>query len=437
MHVECDGDPRDAGGHGPRPRFGVPEILVLALAAVVRIGWACVSPVDLWFDHVFNDATAWNLSRGHGFTASAGPPWDPAIFRTPGYPAFLAAVYGLAGHSVRAGYMANALLDTASCMIAWSLAARTFGSSAAFWTLALAATYPFTVHAVGALSPESLLLFLGLLLVAALRAWPERGLAPPVLLAGLLVASLAWVKPVFLPLPAALIALERARRRPWRVALGRAAVVGGIAFALFAPWVLRSQREFGRPVLAGEFGLVVWHGTRDFHPHLEGEIRANFERSPADPGERYEATRRALAASGPLLEQDRRLLESGLRVMREHPLDSLLLDPLRRIPALWISARHVLLPSWVGTGAAAACLAYLLLSVAGCWVARGRLQDLAPWSVIPLTLTLVYAGIHAEARYTLPARPVLWILGGIAVAAWTSRSGPGALPDAPSGRDRG
>jgi 4-amino-4-deoxy-L-arabinose transferase-like glycosyltransferase len=399
------------------------ELGLLAAALVARLGVALVSSTDLWFDHVFNDAAAWNLAQGHGFSASAGPPFEPAIFRTPGYPAFLALVYGAVGHSVVAGFLANALLDTASCALLWGMAARDMGRPAARWVLLLAATYPFTAHAVGSVSPESLLVFAGLLFVAAVRALPPAGWSWWLPAAGVVFAAMAWVKPVVLPLPAFLLLAERLRGRDWRTAAVRAAVVGAVGLALFAPWILRNQRAFGRPVLAGELGLVLWHGTRDFHEGLESEIQGNFDAASQDPADRYEQTRAFLADSPEVLRQDDAHRAEAMAILRGRPLDALVLDPLRRVPRLWVSVRHVQMAPWVGKAAFAACIAYLALAALGLLALRGRLRELAAWWILPVAFTLAYAAIHVEARYTLPARPTLLLLAGAGLHAWLPRLG--------------
>jgi hypothetical protein len=417
----------------PVPRLGRVEWALLALAALVRFAWASVATTELWFDHVFNDATAWNLAQGNGFTAGAEPPFQPAIFRTPGYPAFLAGVYSLVGHSVRAGFLANALLDTASCAILWRLAAADLGPRTARCVLLLAATYPFTTWSVGQCSPESLLVLLALLFVASVRAWPDGPGLGAAAVTGVVVGALAWIKPVFLPVPAFLFVVDRLRGAPLPRAAARAAIVGVVAAALFAPWLVRNHRAFGRPILAGELGMVVWHGTRDFHSDHAGEVKRNFDRAPADPARRYEAARRTFENPHRGLAADRGMLEAGLDVIRAHPWRAFLGDPLRRIPALWISKHHVLHGAWVGSAAAAVCIAYLALGAAGAWILRARWRDLLPWLVVPVTLTCAYAALHAEARYTLPARPTLLLLGGAALAAaripaGESRRGPTIRP---------
>lgn len=408
--------PGDGGG---TVRTGRTAAALLVVAFVVRAAYASVADTALWFDHVFNDATAVGLLEGRGFTVSLEPPYAPAIFRTPGYPAFLACVYGLVGHSVRAALWANALLDTASCWLLFRLAARRLDAPAAHAVLLLAATYPFLVQAVGLLSPESLSVFLGLVLVALVERWPDEGGWPRVVAAGVVLGALAWVKPVFLPLPALLLVAERLRGRAWRPALARCALVGALATAALVPWVVRNQRAFGRPVLAGELGLVVWHGTLDFADERDALIRESFDRAAAE-GDHYETARGWYDDGAAEVRESDALLDRAFARMRERPLGAFVLDPLRRVPRLWVSTTYATGPWWVGAGAAAACVGYLLLAGNGLARLRGRLGTLAVWWVLPVHLTLVNAALHVEARYTLPARPSLLLLAGVGLhAAWT------------------
>jgi len=394
----------------------LPVILLLLLAAGARLAWALVAGTELWFDHVFNDVTAWSMAQGNGFTASLAPPFDPAVFRTPGYSAFVAAIYAVAGHSVRAVFVAQALLDTVSCLLLWRVADRRFGPRVGRFVLFLAATYPFTIHMTGRLSAETLLVFLCVLLVALLDAWPRRGDLRSVIAVGVLAGALAWVKPVFLPLPAFILVAEWNRGRTLRTAILRSAIVGGLMAVLFLPWVARNVSAFGRPILAGEIGLVVWHGTHDFGADRDRMVTESFESMPDDETDRYEATRARFADSHRLLEADRRFLERGIEAIRERPVKAALLDPLRRIPRLWISTTWTLGPRWIGWGAATACVGYLILAALGALSLRGRLRELSAFWVLPALLTSVYALIHVEARYTIPARPTLLVFAGVALA---------------------
>jgi len=394
---------------------------LLGLALLMRLTWASLASTQLWFDHIFTDATAMGLLEGRGFTVSLTPPYDPAIFRTPGYSFFLAGIYGVFGHSVRAAFFANAFIDTASCYLLYRLARQFLSPRVALFALFVAATYPFTIYAVGSLSPETLLVFLGLLFTTVVTEWSwtegaKRPLGMALWPAGIIVGVLAWIKPVFLPLPLFLFAFELIRGRSLKSALGRAVTVGTVAAVIFLPWVVRNFREFGRPVLAGEMGLVVWHGTLDFEPERDEMVKERFAAAPKKSLDRYEATREVFADSRLLLRRDRVFLDRGLARIRERPVKAALWDPLRRIPRLWISTTFVTGPAVIGWGAAVACVGYLVLAFAGAWSLRGRLRDLAPLFILPALLTAVYAVFHVEARYTLPARPTLLLLAGVALA---------------------
>src|SRR5947209_12146466 len=68
---------------------------------------------DMWW----NDQVGQNLATGHGFTASPGPPYVPGVYRSLGYPAFLALVYKVAGRSFRAVYIAQAIIDSFTAVL--------------------------------------------------------------------------------------------------------------------------------------------------------------------------------------------------------------------------------------------------------------------------------------------------------------------------------
>jgi len=153
---------------------------LLGLALLVRLSWASLASTQLWFDHIFTDATAMGLLEGRGFTVSLTEPYDPAIFRTPGYSFFLAGIYGVFGHSVRAAFFANALIDTLSCYLLYRLARQFLSPRTALFVLLVAVTYPFTIYAVGSLFPETLLVFLGLLFTSVVYEWSwQEGVKRP------------------------------------------------------------------------------------------------------------------------------------------------------------------------------------------------------------------------------------------------------------------
>src|SRR5690348_3327991 len=75
--------------------------LIFLLALAVRLAFIALFWMPPESDRIWNDAVARNLLAGHGFTASQSEPRIPGVFRTPGYPAFVAAIYYVAGYSYR------------------------------------------------------------------------------------------------------------------------------------------------------------------------------------------------------------------------------------------------------------------------------------------------------------------------------------------------
>ena len=84
--------------------------LIAGVALAVRVAWVLATvPMPNW-DAADYDGRAWRLATGEGYVAPDG---TPTAFRPVGYPAFLATIYAVFGHSWIAGYIANAILSTA------------------------------------------------------------------------------------------------------------------------------------------------------------------------------------------------------------------------------------------------------------------------------------------------------------------------------------
>src|SRR5215467_7003214 len=81
----------------------------------------------------------------------------PTMIRLPGYPAFLAAMFAVFGHEhYRAVLIAQALIDTNTCLVIAGLALEWMGSRAAKAAYLLAAICPFTANYTAAPLSETL-----------------------------------------------------------------------------------------------------------------------------------------------------------------------------------------------------------------------------------------------------------------------------------------
>src|SRR5712692_10132399 len=107
---------------------------------------------------------AWNWLHHHVYGLVLGGQLTPLDIRAPGYPAFLAAIYALAGASRLAVMLAQAVLDLGTCALTAALALRLIPEAlsrrvaiAALW---LAATCPFIANYAAVPLTEGLATFL-------------------------------------------------------------------------------------------------------------------------------------------------------------------------------------------------------------------------------------------------------------------------------------
>jgi len=170
------------------------------------------------------------------------------IFRTPGYPLLLAAIYSISGKAVQAAIGVQVLLDALLCLLVYRLAERLCSRRAGLIAAGFQAACPAAVAASLRLLSGSLfaLLMTGALLalVNALRGWRIGWAA----LAGALMGSACLVRPIGLgAIVLAAVVLVR-RIRHWRSAAAFAAA----AAALVGPWTIRN---FARADYAGLSGV--------------------------------------------------------------------------------------------------------------------------------------------------------------------------------------
>lgn len=159
----------------------------------------------------------------------------PETLRTPGYPVFLAVVYGIAGDRPTAVVSAQILMSLGTLVLTWWLATTLFGSSTAIAAIVLLATEALSLGYSMMLLTETLFTFLWTGLGVAIVLFQRRPGPSSAFLAGLLLSLATLVRPVsyYLIVPAVVgCAL-------WSLCLGiprrRAALA---AVALFLPFAL-------------------------------------------------------------------------------------------------------------------------------------------------------------------------------------------------------
>jgi 4-amino-4-deoxy-L-arabinose transferase-like glycosyltransferase len=197
---------------------------------------------------------ATNLLSGQGFTAGyprplqAGPhpPWLVTHW-PPGYPLFLAGVFGISGRSVLAALVANAVLGCSCVFLLFAVGKTLLGQPGALLAAALVAADWISISYGSTLCSETLS---AALLMVAIWLWVCSVRRQGVVLSagcGIALGAAVMVRAALLaPAMALLIGtLFAVRKPPMRRALTCAAMGAGLALVC-TPWCVRNYVVFGR-----------------------------------------------------------------------------------------------------------------------------------------------------------------------------------------------
>ena len=424
-------------------------------------------PVTDTGDGPFYIELAWNWLKNGVYGFAVHGQLTPVDMRVPGYPAFLAAIFAVAGQSPRAAMLAQVVVDLATCfviaLIAARLAPETSRRRVALAGLWLAALCPFTANYTAVVLTETLVIFLTALAILVLLQTDVGGaqvarvgsfFANPWLLAGIVVGFGTLVRPETpLVLFAAGLVLVAKWWRPtdW-MKLVRAGLLMGLGLLMpLVPWAARNWNtlhdvQFLAPrysELPGEYtplGFTAWTNTwmwrfRDVYltQWKVNEEEIAIDELPAyafdsqDERERMadllDEYNEALTIDPPL---DQEFREIARERTERHPLRTYVKVPLLRTLTLWFTPRVELLPSsghlwplreeWqddrpdflVTLGLSVVNIIYIALALAGAWLARGR----PGWALLILfcvvrTLFFVKFVETPEPRYVLESFPAV------------------------------
>jgi Dolichyl-phosphate-mannose-protein mannosyltransferase len=444
------------------------NMVLAALAGfVLRAFFIMKFPVTDSGDAPFYIELSWNWLRNRVYGFPVHGVLTPVDMRTPGYPAFVAAIFAFAGNSPRAVMFAQAVVDVATCFLIALIAARLAPARfrrrvfiAALW---LAALCPFTANYTAVVITETVVTFLTALAILILietdvgvgQSSGNGGfLSNRWFLAGIIVGFGTLVRPEtpLILFAAGLVLLAKWRRpRDW-TKLVRAGALMGLGLLLpLLPWAARNWRtlhevQFLAPrhsELPGEytpFGFIDWTNTwlwrmRDvFYTHWRLNDQAisvdDLPSSAFDSPQERARVAQLLAeynksvTLGP--ELDAQFEEIAHERTARDPLRTYAKIPFLRGVTLWFSPRIDLLPisgdlwpvkeAWqddrrdfLGTlSLVVASTIYTALALAGLWVVRRR-----PWCfflavfILVRTLFFAYAVETPEPRYVLECFPAV------------------------------
>jgi 4-amino-4-deoxy-L-arabinose transferase-like glycosyltransferase len=424
-------------------------------------------PVTDTGDAPFYIELAWNWLKNGVYGFGVHGQLTPVDMRVPGYPAFLAAVFAVAGQSPRAAMLAQVVVDLATCFVIALIAARLAPEKSrrrvALAGLWLAALCPFTANYTAVVLTETLVIFLTALGILVLLQTDVGGaqaaraaafLANPWLLAGIVVGFGTLVRPEtpLVLFAAGLVLVARWWRPADWMKLIRAGLLMGLGLLIpLLPWAARNWNtlhdvQFLAPrysELPGEYtplGFTAWTNTwlwrfRDVYltQWKVNEEEIAIDELPAyafdsqDEKERMadllDEYNEALTIDPPL---DQEFREIARERTERHPLRTYVTVPLLRTLTLWFTPRVELLPSsghlwplreeWqddrpdflVTLGLSVVNVIYIALALAGAWLARRR----PGWALLILfclvrTLFFVKFVETPEPRYVLECFPAV------------------------------
>jgi 4-amino-4-deoxy-L-arabinose transferase-like glycosyltransferase len=453
--------------------------LSVALAAFAGLGlrllFVLKFPATNSGDAPFYIELAWNWLKNGVYGMTIDGHLTPVDMRVPGYPAFLAAVFGLAGNSERAAMLAHIVVDMATCFVATLIAVRLAGRDSrrrvGLAAFVMAALCPFTANYTAVVLTETLVTLLTALTLivlletdagaANLEGQPPETANKPWFFAGVLAGFGALVRPETpLVLGAAGIVLVAKWWRPadW-TKLVRAGLLMAVGLLLpLIPWAARNwytlhEVQFLAPrysQLPGEVvprGFTAWTDTwlwrmRDVYlvTWNLNSVEISMDDIPATAFDSDQERDRIEALldehNDTLTETDQMDAKFG-QIARErtarHPLRTYAKIPFLRCLALWFTPRVELLPlaghltplkleweedrpDFVSTLALVVANGIIvLLALVGLWRAWARPGvALLVWFVILRTVFFAYLVDTPEPRYVLECFPAAIALGALA-----------------------
>lgn len=176
----------------------------------------------------------------------SGSLFDLSLLRTPGYPAFVAAVYAISGRVVAHAIVVEIVLGVATVAITYFLAERLVGRSAATLAAFVLAVDPVSIAMSSNLTTEVLFTFLWVLAALLWARGLQGGSAWWVASAGLVLGAAVLVRPIAAYLPVLLVPLTFVVTR---ASAGRRALASCALLAAFAVpvglWLARNATETG------------------------------------------------------------------------------------------------------------------------------------------------------------------------------------------------
>jgi 4-amino-4-deoxy-L-arabinose transferase-like glycosyltransferase len=389
---------------------------IFALALLVRVVVVHLFYVVPINDLLWNDAVAWNLVQGNGYTATLTEPRVPGIFRTPGYPAFLAVVYYFFGHSYYSAYVANAVLDSLTAVLIGLICLNYASVTLSLLTAVLYALYPYPALFCPALHQDILLTFSVICSLFLLSKAIKHEHSPWLwLFVGIMVGITTVIKAnliLFIAVPAItlLFNLSHLRRKISYLSL----LLLGVCLVI-GPWIIRNYIVFKSfpPLAVGGTGTNLMYLVTEVNEGEDALLKKITGRPPA-------FNINGFVDGKQLIVSEKQLSISAIQQLQK-VWPKYLVVIIKHIPRLWISRYTVWHGNVMRFAGIVVSLLFLISGLIGMLLLRKHWRSLLPFYLTIIVITLTYAMYTVEARYTLPARPIMMFFVGYSLLVLIGR----------------
>lgn len=436
MLVRSEWEPGLSGNGSGIPRLLGLGIFVLAVASGVYWGTDFVQGGDA----PEYRRLAENILDGHGFSLSAGPPYEPSARRAPGYPLFLALVYAVVGKSDDAVLWAQSMLWGLGCLLLARLVASIFDMRAGILAAFIVAVHPVLARTAGAILTEGPYTVMLIGLVWAFHR--SLRTSSPVLF--VLTGALFGAATLIRPLTGAFLVFLWGGVWIWRRQLTHPVrsclIMTAIGMIALLPWTVRNAAVFGQliPVQVQGAGVNIWLATL---PYSDQPVVSWGETWPRLQEKYPELRTPAMVGGGDSPEYEVILQLRRERILIRAAIARIFGDPLgwlrsraRSYPHLWLYsggsawlAEVSFGDAWRGgdlvrlTAKVLFLVGFSLLPIGlaiHLLIQEGpRREHYVLWAV-PLFIAVVHIPLWVEYRFSIPAQPLLW---GLAAGSLTSR----------------
>ncbi|MFV0389616.1 MAG: ArnT family glycosyltransferase [Pyrinomonadaceae bacterium] len=398
---------------------------------------------ELTGDQVQYNQLAVNLVEQGTFSLQTDAPYQPTVYRTPGYPVFLATLYKISSNSVLFVQIVQYFLVGIIAWLVFALAKEFTDEKHAKITAILFLTYlPFLFLASMIVTEViSTLLCISIILILKKYRWMNNNKIIWDIVLGLILGCLAIIRPSTALLVFPIVAILWGLKWRGKIQLSatkvfvKSAILGLGILVVFTPWIIRNYIITNKfipmtvmtssetlfyslwqyeGIITYAFSQQEWQTV--YFPDLfrryrevdeqmnKGEIPANLANLPPTIQKEF------------LLEQN--FKQSINEELRKIKVSTILKSSPKRFAYLWGTADYAPLDIYNGFLHRLGQLQYLILFgliILGIFLGYRQLSDQWMLWLLPFYLTAIHFIFLVEGRYTLPARPLLLIYCSIAI----------------------